>query len=157
MADKIERNYPDVVAHPLGIYATALVLGFVMDLILPTKFFSNIIRVLFGVPLIAIGVAVMALAIKEFRKAGTNIEIDKPAYALVKSGLYSITRNPIYIALSVLYMGLGLAADNLWILLFGVPAIYLINSWVIEPEEEYLQKKFGKEYQEYTSLVPRWF
>ena len=97
MADKIEKNYPDIVAHPLGIYATALVLGFIMDLILPTKFFSNIVRILFSVSLIAIGVAVMALAMKEFRKADTNIAIDKPAYALVQSGLYSITRNPKYI------------------------------------------------------------
>ncbi len=157
MLDKNKKDYPDVIAKPPVIYGTALFLGWIMDFIIPTRFFPMLVRVLLGATFIIVGVALMVQAVKLFRKANTNIATDKPAYTFVKGGIYSITRNPMYISLSLIYIGIAIALDNLWILLLAAPVIYIINTWVVEIEEEYLQRKFGKEYTEYISLVPRWF
>lgn len=91
------------------------------------------------------------------RRAGTTISVDRPTTAIVASGPYRYSRNPLYVALTLLYLGLGAAALNtLWALVLLPPLLVVIQRGVIEREERYLERKFGEEYRRYKRRVRRW-
>jgi protein-S-isoprenylcysteine O-methyltransferase Ste14 len=79
-----------------------------------------------------------------------------PTKALVTDGLYAYSRNPIYIALTLIYLGLTIAANSVWSIVFLVPILVIIRYGVIAREERYLERKFGDAYAEYRKRVRRW-
>ena len=76
--------------------------------------------------------------------------------ALVTGGIYRHTRNPLYVALALVYAGIAVAADSLWALMFLAPCLGVIRYGVIAREEAYLERKFGEEYRRFKSAVRRW-
>jgi len=80
----------------------------------------------------------------------------KPTTALVTEGPFRYSRNPIYVALTLLYVGVALLINALWILLLVVPALMALRYGVIAREEAYLTQKFGDAYHQYTTQVRRW-
>lgn len=96
-------------------------------------------------------------AINTFDKAGTNVPPNKPALAVVTDGPFKYTRNPMYLSMVVLYAGLAMVADAPLMLLLLTPALwYVLDSQVIEAEEEYMDDKFGEKYNLYRDSVRRW-
>ena len=91
-----------------------------------------------------------------FRAAGTPVEPYKPTSAIVSDGLYGLSRNPIYVALTLIYLGIGVAIDSPWILALVVPVLLVMRTGVIAREERYLERKFGAEYLDYKVSVRRW-
>ena len=92
-----------------------------------------------------------------FRKARTHIEPWKPSTALVTSGLFSFSRNPIYLAFCIITVGVGLLVNSLWVVISALPVAVLIQELVIRKEAAYLENQFGDEYLEYKNRVRRWF
>ena len=88
--------------------------------------------------------------------AKTSLNPHRPTTALVLSGPFRFTRNPLYLGLTVFYAGLMLVFELTWGLLLLPIVIWLITTWVIVPEEKYLEQKFGMEYLNYKSRVRRW-
>ena len=80
----------------------------------------------------------------------------RPAEALVLSGPYHYTRNPMYVSLALLTIGCGLLLATWWPIVLLVPTIAAVQQFVILPEERYLQRRFGTEYEAYTRRVRRW-
>ncbi|MGQ0571473.1 MAG: methyltransferase family protein [Armatimonadota bacterium] len=115
------------------------------------------IRFPLGILLGALGLGFMAAALRAFRHAGTNVETDRPATALVTAGPYRSSRNPIYLSLTFIYAAIGIAANSLWTLVLLVPLLAIMHYGVILREERYLERKFGEAYRRYTSSVRRWF
>ena len=104
-------------------------------------------------------VAFLALTVQSFRHfgaAGTSVVPVRPTTALVVSGPYAYSRNPIYLGLLLLYAGLSLLLLLVWPLLLGPGVVWIVGEWVIGPEERYLAEKFGEEYELYKSRVRRW-
>ncbi|MCH7635332.1 MAG: isoprenylcysteine carboxylmethyltransferase family protein, partial [Proteobacteria bacterium] len=66
------------------------------------------------------------------------------------------SRNPMYLALSLLYAGIGIAADGPWTLALLVPLLLVMHYGVIIREERYLERKFGDDYRRYKSTTRRW-
>ena len=90
------------------------------------------------------------------RRANTTFSIAKESTALVTQGPYRFSRHPAYLALGVLYMGIGVAVNALWVvLLLPVPVVVIILT-AMRPEEAYLERKFGAEYLSYKARVRRW-
>ena len=79
-----------------------------------------------------------------------------PTTALVTKGLYSYSRNPIYVALTLIYLGLAIGAGSVWSVIFLVPTLALIRYGVIAREERYLERKFDGAYIDYRNRVRRW-
>jgi protein-S-isoprenylcysteine O-methyltransferase Ste14 len=77
----------------------------------------------------------------------------KPTTALVTAGPFRYSRNPIYVALTLLYLGVAFLVNTLWILLLVVPVLVVIRYGVIAREEAYLTRKFGDAYHQYTTQV----
>jgi len=81
----------------------------------------------------------------------------KASTALVTDGIYSWTRNPMYLGLSLILVGIGLATGSAWFLVALPIAVFAVTKLAIEPEEVYLANKFGAAYEAYKSRVRRWF
>ncbi|MBM3517557.1 MAG: isoprenylcysteine carboxylmethyltransferase family protein [Alphaproteobacteria bacterium] len=111
--------------------------------------------VLAGV-LLALGCGGMTAAISRLRRHRTPVETWRPSAALVTDGVYHLSRNPIYVSLSLIYAGIGVALDSLWALAVLAPLLVVIRYGVIAPEERYLAARFGDAYRAYRRSVRRW-
>jgi protein-S-isoprenylcysteine O-methyltransferase Ste14 len=90
---------------------------------------------------------------RQFRAAGKTRD-RRPSDR--QDGLYARSRNPIYVSLTAILAGLGLAGDSLWVLGMVVPLLGLLRWGVIAREERYLTGKFGERYLGYRARVRRW-
>jgi protein-S-isoprenylcysteine O-methyltransferase Ste14 len=95
-------------------------------------------------------------ALRVLSRAHTPVDPTKPTTALVTEGPFRYSRNPIYVALTLLYLGGAFLVNALWILLLVVPALVVLRYGVIAREEAYLARKFGTAYHQYTAQVRRW-
>ncbi len=150
-------DHPHVIAVPPLIYLGFVLLGLLLGYIWPAPIGWGPVRLAAAGGFLVVGLALGAAAIRQFRLAGTNLEVDKPATSLVTSGPFRFSRNPIYLSLSLLMVGVGFLANNFWILLILVPTLIVMHFGVITREEQYLEAKFGAEYLRYKSSVRRWF
>jgi protein-S-isoprenylcysteine O-methyltransferase Ste14 len=104
------------------------------------------------------GIVVCALGVFEFKRAKTTVNPTKPqsSSALVKSGIYRRTRNPMYLGFLFILMGSAILTANL-VALLALPAFVLyMNQFQIKPEERALTTIFGNEFRAYCSSVRRW-
>jgi len=109
-----------------------------------------------GAAVICGGVAILLSAFSVFRRIHQHLDPRTPTPAITRDGPFRFTRNPMYLALGLLQLGIGLALDNAWILLLLVPVLLVIHHGAILPEERYLEQKFGEEYTRFKASVRRW-
>jgi protein-S-isoprenylcysteine O-methyltransferase Ste14 len=147
---------PGVIAQPPRLFLATMALGFVLELLFPTSFVSGLLRLGLGSALVAAGLVLAYTAIGQQRRAGTNIETHRPTETIVRDGLYRISRNPIYIGLVVVYLGVAVLGDSLWLLALLAPLLVVMHFGVIAREEAYLERKFGDVYRAYRASVRRW-
>ncbi len=150
-------DHPNVIAPPPLIYLGFVLLGLLLGYIWPAPIGWGPVRLAAAAGLLVVGLVIGAAAVRQFRLAGTNLEVYKPATELVTAWPFRFSRNPIYLSLSLLMAGVGLLANNFWILLLLVPTLIVMFLGVITREEQYLEAKFGAEYLRYKSTVRRWF
>jgi protein-S-isoprenylcysteine O-methyltransferase Ste14 len=100
--------------------------------------------------------ALDGVAMLSFRRAGTSMVPFNPSTALVTSGPSRLTRNPMYLGMAFLYIGLALALGVIWALIFLPLVIAAVDRLVIVREEAYLVRKFGQPYRDYMARVRRW-
>ena len=86
----------------------------------------------------------------------TTLEHSKETKTLVTTGPFRLTRNPIYLAMLVMFVGFGLDYGSLWAIALTVPVAIIIHRMTVIPEERYLERKFGQSYREYRRAVRRW-
>lgn len=104
------------------------------------------------------GILVVLAGALEFRKARTTVNPVRPetSTALVTSGVYQVTRNPMYLGFLLILVGWGLLLANLFSLLLVPIFIAYMNRFQIEPEEKALTSLFGAEFAVYKQRVRRW-
>ena len=104
------------------------------------------------------GVMVTGSALLSFRRARTTVNPMQPssASALVTSGIYRYTRNPMYLGMLFVLLGWALYLANVLAFLFLPAFILYMNRFQIEPEERAMTALFGQEFLEYASRVRRW-
>jgi protein-S-isoprenylcysteine O-methyltransferase Ste14 len=145
-----------VIALPLLIVAAALALGLLFHFLWPLRFLSRTEALWLGGLLIAVSIAIGLGAVSQLVKAKTALDVRKPTMKIVTRGVYRLSRNPIYLSMILLLLGIALCVDSLWILLFAIPLAVILQKGVIEPEERYLEQKFGEKYLRYKATVRRW-
>jgi len=109
-----------------------------------------------GATVLIVGLIVSAVSVQLFIRCGTAIIPYKPATALVTTGIYRWTRNPMYLGLTLLYVGAALVLNSLAALLLLPAVVAIIQSQVIAREEAYLLRAFGAEYAAYQRRVRMW-
>lgn len=156
-----ERGHNHDVANfgfirPPVVYLAAILAGLGLDLLRPLRWLPAEIGVWVGVPLVICSLVLFLASTSRFKAAGTPVPGDKPTTAIVRSGPYRFSRNPIYLAFSVLMLGIACWRNNAWLLGTLAAAAGLMSFVVIPREERYLQRRFGVEYLEYKAKVRRW-
>lgn len=149
---------PGVIAPPPLLFLGGLAVGAALDFwLLRTSIgLPGWFRLGAGAVLAAAAVGLLAGAFGRFRRAGTAVEPWRPSTALVTDGVYRFTRNPIYLAMALLHLGLALAVDSVVLLVLLAPLLALVQVGVIAREERYLAGKFGDDYRRYMASVRRW-
>ncbi|MCR9071589.1 MAG: isoprenylcysteine carboxylmethyltransferase family protein [Alphaproteobacteria bacterium] len=154
MAEQSDK--PGVIAPPPVLYGGALAVGAGLDWLIPLPLLAPGAGKGPGLALISAGLALGLWCVLLFRKAGTAVEPYKPSTAIVSSGPYRFSRNPIYVALTAISVGIGLWMNSAWMLGLLLPTLVIMRIAVIGPEERYLEAKFGAEYRDYKARVRRW-
>ena len=105
-----------------------------------------------------VGIGFSAGGVLAFRRARTTVNPTKPeqASSLVTSGVYRVTRNPMYVGLSCVLVAWAVFLSSAWALLGPVAFVLYIGRFQIAPEERALVKLFGGEYSDYQAKVRRW-
>jgi protein-S-isoprenylcysteine O-methyltransferase Ste14 len=140
---------------PLICLATLLI-GIALNAIWPLASIPDHLRYASGSLLIFGSLLAMPSILIKFRRVNTTFDVRKSPSALIKDGLYRFSRNPSYVALVFLFIGLGVALSNLWVPILLIPATGIIDRYVIPEEERRLELAFGDQYRAYKSQVRRW-
>ncbi len=147
---------PQVIAYPPLVFLGALGLGLLWHWAIPVRPLPlEVSRWLGMVPCCVSAVISFWAAIIMWR-ARTPLRPTLPVTALVTHGPFHFTRNPLYLSLTMLYVGITLQFDALWPLVTLLPALAVVHRRIILREEEYLEAKFGDEYRTYKTRVRRW-
>ena len=157
VADGPVDDHANVVVMPPLLYFGALVLGIAAQWIAPWRLPGPAaLRWALGAGLLA-GAIVAALAFaRAFEHSGQDKNPNTPTPAIISGGLYRYSRNPAYVSLTAVLVGLGLLLNNAWILLSAIPVVAIMHYGVILREEAYLERSFGDEYLRYKAGVRRW-
>jgi protein-S-isoprenylcysteine O-methyltransferase Ste14 len=154
------RNAPPdtaqvIVLPPLG-YGAAFIMGLLLHLVFPLHVLPTTLARGIGVVCVLVSLPLALATLRALSRAHTPVDPMKPTTALVTEGPFRYSRNPIYLALTLLYLGVAFLVNALWILLLVVPALVVLRYGVIAREEAYLTRKFGDAYRQYTAQVRRW-
>jgi protein-S-isoprenylcysteine O-methyltransferase Ste14 len=141
---------------PPFYYILGFLAGVALELIFPTDWPPLGIRLAVAVIAGGAWLALDGAATVLFRRAGTSMAPMNPTTALVTSGPYRFTRNPMYVGMAFLYVGFAFAFGVIWALAFLPAVIVVIDKFVIAREEPYLERKFGQTYCDYKARVRRW-
>ncbi len=148
---------PGITVPPPVIYLAALLVGIGLQRLWPMAPFPVPWSYVAGAVLPLLAIVIMPPVLLRFRRAGTPFfDVRKCASALITDGPYRFSRNPSYVALTLLYVGLGVILNNAWVLLLLIPVLLVIQFGVVLREERHLEAVFGEEYMRYKSSVRRW-
>lgn len=143
---------------PPLVFLAAIIAGVIVQrMSIPLSFsVAAGIRIAGGVLVLACGVGIVLSARIWFTRTGQNPIPWKPTPELILQGPYGFTRNPMYVGVTLLVVGLGVAVNDLWISLFAMPALLVVHFIAVLPEERYLAEKFGEGYQSFLARVRRY-
>jgi protein-S-isoprenylcysteine O-methyltransferase Ste14 len=105
--------------------------------------------------LVVAGLAISMIASGAFRRAGTPVVPFERTTVLITDGLFRYTRNPMYLGLVLLLLGIAIAMGTLGAFLPIPVFVWIIQKWFIEGEERFLAEIFGDDYRAYERRVRR--
>ena len=153
----LSTDHPGVVVFPPLLFVSCLLTGLLLQWLWPLPTFIP------GQPRVVLaGLALVAAAVfgiggeRALHGAGTNVSPHRPTTAVVSSGIYRVTRNPLYLALICVYTAVALLANALWPFALWVVLLPVLATGIVAREERYLEAKFGAPYVAYKARVPRW-
>jgi protein-S-isoprenylcysteine O-methyltransferase Ste14 len=132
---------------------------YILATFLPFGVFDFFGRLLLFKVLLVLGLLVGLMALFQFYRAKTSVNPTKPDKAsnLVVNGIFKFSRNPMYLALLLVLLALGVVLGNAFNTLIAAAFVGYMNRFQIIPEERILLNKFGRSYKEYCTLTRRWF
>lgn len=152
MVDDFRRPF----AAPPTIFGVAFLIGLGVDLVYPQPLLPLWPQLAIGAVFVVLGVLFISSSMRSIDEAGTTYDPYAPSTELVTSGIYGYTRNPGYLGLAVIQLGLAFLLDSPWIAIAAFIAVLVTTVAVIRLEEEKLARTFGNDYHEYLTRVRRW-
>ena len=140
------------------LFALCVIAAFIADHYRPLPIVSdmNVARYVLGAILFGIAIAIGAPARRELVKHNEHPNPYKPTNAIIDTGIYGRTRNPLYVSFHVIALGIASFANSWWMVVALLPIFLLLHFAVVLREEEYLSGKFGETYDAYRRRVRRW-
>jgi protein-S-isoprenylcysteine O-methyltransferase Ste14 len=155
-ADK--KDHPGVYVPPPLLYVIVFLSGIALQKYypLPSAFFGSATANILSGIFIALAVLLLMSSIRQFIVSKNTLIPIKPATSLQTTGIYAITRNPMYTGLLALYIGITFIAGSWWDFILLPLLVVVVQVFVIKKEEKYLERKFGDTYTRYRRKVRRW-
>lgn len=154
--DSAHKSNWEIAEVVFGIpFLVSIALHFIAPISLLQGIFRQII-IPVGIILIIIGIALVVVARREFAHFRQPTDPGHPTTKVIKTGVFAISRNPLYLGGVLVLLGFALALNMLWALVMLLLSMILCHYILIIPEERYLSAKFGDEYKEYVATVHRW-
>ena len=150
-----EADNAGVVVRPPLLYGAALAAMLVLRWLRPLPILGGA-AFWPGLALVAFAAGSLVWGRRTLVAGGTNVDPSLPSTAVVTSGPYRFSRNPLYVGLAVVYLGLTLALDSWWGIFLLVLVLVVMHRGVIQREERYLEQKFGDGYRQYRLAVRRY-
>lgn len=151
---------PGLIMRPPLFLVIALVVALVLDWLTGLSFLAapSFASLQFWVGLLvaAGGIALAVTGFQEFKRAGTNVDPFEPALKLVTTGPYRFMRNPMYLGMVLLLLGLSLMLSLEWGLILTPILWVAFDRLVVVREEAYLSQKFGEPYRAFLTRTRRW-
>jgi protein-S-isoprenylcysteine O-methyltransferase Ste14 len=141
---------------PPSAYAAGFLVGLAVEAAIPLPGPPSAVAISAGVIGVALWLGLDAWAMLKLRRASTAIAPTAATTALVTSGPYRVTRNPMYLGMAFMYAGLALAFGVTWALVLLPVVLIVVDRLVVTREERYLETSFGDDYRAYTRRVRRW-
>jgi protein-S-isoprenylcysteine O-methyltransferase Ste14 len=151
-----QTDHANVKIAPPILTLLVIVAAFLLARFAPLPFAVSRAVEYIGFALVVIGFLFGLGAVIAFRRARTTLDPYHPVSSIVTSGVYSFSRNPIYLGFLLMVIGIPLNGGTYWGVILAPIFILLCNKLVIEHEEAYLEKKFEETYTSYKSRVRRW-
>jgi len=153
-----QPDRPGVIAPPLLLTVLCIVaaLGAQRFVGLPLLEGPAMTRLAVGAAIFAAACLVLLDALRQMRRHRTTPNPYRPSSAVVSSGIYGLSRNPIYVAFLLFVLAAAVGANTGWMLLALVVLFLLLEFGVVRREERYLAAKFGRAYDDYRARVRRW-
>ncbi len=156
-------NQPAAHTHPWEIaemvFGVAFLLGLILGYLIPLPLSQLVPRIVSagaGITLVLVGLTIIVITRRQFHQAGQPTDPGNPTTLLITTGLFSWSRNPLYLGGVVFFIGLGALLNSLWLLILVIPTMIAVYLILIAPEERYLEAKFDEPYRRYTMSVRRW-
>ncbi len=154
----ISKDNPGVYLPPPLIYVLFFFLSVLLQRKLPIPFtwHDTLLAEIVGWGFIVLYLIFFLPAVRQFILSKNTLVTIRPANALQKSGIYSVSRNPMYLSLLFLYSGIAMFKGNPWTMIEIPLLMATIQGYVIKKEEQYLLRRFNVEFEEYMKNVRRW-
>ena len=153
-----EREGASVRVPPPAVFVGFVILGAVGDRYighLPSVIDAPA-RIAVAVALGLVGALFLVGAIRLFVATGQDPKPWMPSPELIATGIYRISRNPMYVSMALFQASIGVAIGNAWVVLLVPMSMATVHWTAIRHEEQYLGDKFGGAYAQYTRSVRRW-
>ena len=154
-----QPKHPGVNFPPPLLFVAGFAAAWLLDLLVPLRLARAGARdavAVGGMTLLVLGLGVIVWGLVTFFRAKTAIIPHYPASRVVSHGPYRFTRNPMYLGMTLAYLGLSLVLNRAWPLLLLPLVLWSLLAFVIRREERYLGHAFGDEYLAYKRRVRRW-
>jgi protein-S-isoprenylcysteine O-methyltransferase Ste14 len=154
-----ERDVPGVLIFPPLLLLVVLVVGILLDWLVPLDFLSPIptpVRLILGPLLLLLGLLSGIVGKRTFDRIGTNVRPTQPALKLADEGIFAHLRNPMYVGMGLAVIGIVIAFAFEWTLFALIVGALVMHFGVVLREERYLERKFGDDYRRYKQDVPRY-
>jgi protein-S-isoprenylcysteine O-methyltransferase Ste14 len=152
-----QEDHADVRILPPLLFLGGVAVGVVLHWIVALPFATgSALRVVLGLGLVALGIGAMAWTLVWMHRTHQDPDPRTPSPELIVGGPFRFSRNPIYVGMTLVQAGIGVALGNLWIVLLLAPTLWILTRGVIEKEEAYLERRFGNAYAGYRARVRRW-
>lgn len=159
MNNQIEKSKgPGVYVPPPLFYVLTFVAAIFIQKKIPISnvlFGMTIIKIMGGIFLI-LAVFFLVRSLQQFILTKNTVVLIKPASSLQTTGIYAVTRNPMYLGLAILYLGISCLIGNWWNVILFPLLLITVQEYIIKREEKYLELEFGQEYKAYKDKVRRW-
>lgn len=142
--------------HPIAFLAAWAILSWVLTRLWPISFVPGWAEEVLLVPLLVVGILLWVWGAVELHRHDTSLDHGKPTTALVTTGPFRFSRNPLYLGLLFTLAGIALGHDSLWAFLLLLPAAVAIQRFTVTREEAELERRFGDTYRSYRASVRQW-
>jgi protein-S-isoprenylcysteine O-methyltransferase Ste14 len=132
-----------------------LILSITLEYFYPTKLWIHY-NIFFGIMILIVGWLIVYKSKIEFKKYKQKSGLNNDIKEIINTGIYKYSRNPIYLAILIINIGLSLIINSTWMLIDTLIIAWMLNHLLIKKEEVFLENEFKDKYTEYKNKVRKW-